>query len=287
MAGRARSRDVTTYNYAQLESLWDQAGGSQSLAPLMAAIALAESGGDSAALNLNDNGGTQTSVGLWQVSNGTHNYPASWTTPLGNAQEAVAKLKSQGLTAWGTYTSGAYKRFYQGGVAPAIGPLAGTTSGSAGTDTTVQQASFGNSTVGGTCLLGFNGVNVPILGNVGGFCVFSKTEGRALIGGLLVGIGGLGMLVSALVLLKAFGAEVPKIAQPLAQRIQRVPGALQEAPSVEVVPQASAQPAKAVDTDELITALRARGNKLAPRVGTSGTFTAGGAASKVGELAAT
>jgi hypothetical protein len=102
------------YTYGQLETLWTQAGGPKALAPLMAAIALAESSGDPGALNTKDNGGTQTSVGLWQVSSGSHQYPTAWTTPQGNAAEAVAKYKEQGLGAWGTYTSGLYQKYYQG-----------------------------------------------------------------------------------------------------------------------------------------------------------------------------
>ena len=84
------------YTYGQLETLWINAGGPKALAPLMAAIALAESGGNPGALNQTDNGGTQTSVGLWQVSSGTHQYPSAWATPAGNAAEAVAKYKSPG-----------------------------------------------------------------------------------------------------------------------------------------------------------------------------------------------
>jgi hypothetical protein len=125
---------VAALTYGQLETLWIQAGGSKTLAPLMAAIALAESSGDPAAMNYTDNGGTQTSVGLWQVSSGTHSYPASWTTPAGNAAEAVAKYKSQGLGAWGTYTSGAYRKYYQGGTPAAALPQGG------GGGSTPQQA---------------------------------------------------------------------------------------------------------------------------------------------------
>ena len=121
------------YTYGQLETLWEQAGGSKTLAPLMAAIALAESGGDPGAMNYTDNNGTQTSVGLWQVSSGSHSYPSSWTTPQGNAAEAVAKYQSQGLGAWGTYTSGAYQQYYQGGTPASALPQGGGGSG-------VQQA---------------------------------------------------------------------------------------------------------------------------------------------------
>ncbi len=42
---------MTHYDYAQLEGLWEDAGGSKALAPIMAAIAMAESGGDSGARN--------------------------------------------------------------------------------------------------------------------------------------------------------------------------------------------------------------------------------------------
>ena len=120
---------MADYTYGQLETLWTQAGGPKSLAPLMAAIALAESSGNPGALNTTDNNGTQTSVGLWQVSNGTHNYPSSWTTPQGNAAEAVAKYKEQGLRAWGTYTSGAYLQYLQGNVPASSLPQGGGSGG--------------------------------------------------------------------------------------------------------------------------------------------------------------
>lgn len=112
--------------YGQLEQTWIQAGGNRGLAPLMAAIALAESSGDPEATNPTDNNGTQTSWGLWQISDGTHNMPsADILTPLGNARAAVAKYRTQGLSAWGTYDSGAYKVFYRGSVPPSQLPQGG------------------------------------------------------------------------------------------------------------------------------------------------------------------
>lgn len=108
---------ATKLTYAQLESVWEQGGGSPSLAPLMAAIALAESSGDPDSTNPTDNDGTQTSWGLWQISTGTHAEPApNWNDPVENARLAVAKYKEQGLGAWGTYDSGAYKQYLQGNV---------------------------------------------------------------------------------------------------------------------------------------------------------------------------
>jgi hypothetical protein len=116
-----------TYDYGQLEELWIRAGGPRALAPLMAAIALAESSGNTTSNNYADNNGTQTSWGLWQISDGTHNWPgtADPNDPLANARYAVAKYRSQGLSAWGTYDSGAYKQYYKSGVAASTLPQGG------------------------------------------------------------------------------------------------------------------------------------------------------------------
>jgi hypothetical protein len=131
---------VADLSFAQLEGAWIQAGGSPAMAPLMAAIALAESSGNPDATNPTDNGGTQTSWGLWQISNGDHSEPSpTWNDPVENARLAVGKIRSQGLGAWGTYTSGAYRQYEQSGVAPDTSgtsgaggaPSAGATPGTA------------------------------------------------------------------------------------------------------------------------------------------------------------
>lgn len=96
-----------------LAQLWIQAGGSPKLANTMAAIAMAESGGLENATNKNTNG--TTDYGIWQI-NSSHGYNPQQllTDPLYNARAAVAIEKSQGLTAWTTYSSGAYKQFLSG-----------------------------------------------------------------------------------------------------------------------------------------------------------------------------
>lgn len=126
---------MADYTFSQLEALWKQAGGPAVVAPIAAAIALAESGGNPGALNTTDNNGTQTSVGLWQVSNGTHEYPSSWLTPAGNAKEAVAKYNGAGDTfkPWGTYDSGAYLNYLPGGASSAGATASSSTGGSSGT----------------------------------------------------------------------------------------------------------------------------------------------------------
>src|SRR5712664_681644 len=105
---------MTAYTYAQLEQLWINNGGPKAAAPVAAAVALAESGGNTAATNPTDNNGTQTSWGLWQISNGTHAQPVpDILDPNVNAAQAVAKYQGEGNSfgpAWGTYDSGAYEK---------------------------------------------------------------------------------------------------------------------------------------------------------------------------------
>lgn len=123
------------YTFQQLEQFAAQAGFPASLQPTMAAIALAESSGNPYALNPTDNGGTQSSYGLWQISTGTHAAPSSgWADPLTNARLAYQKWQTQGLRAWGTYNTGAYLKYMPGGSAytGASGPSGSSGSTSSG-----------------------------------------------------------------------------------------------------------------------------------------------------------
>lgn len=129
---------TTDLSYNQLVSVWekDAAGtkyGSAPWAHLMAAIGLAESSGNPDATNPNDNNGTQTSWGLWQISLGNHDAPApDWNNPDENARLAIGKLQSQGLGAWGTYDSGAYRADLPAGQSVPSGVAQGTASGNGG-----------------------------------------------------------------------------------------------------------------------------------------------------------
>lgn len=179
---------MTVYSYAQLEQLWINNGGSKSLAPIAAAIAEAESAGKSDATNATDNGGTQTSWGLWQISNGTHNQPvANILDPNVNAQQAVAKYNAAGgWSPWGTYTSGAYAAFLSGKTPP--DPNVPTTTGT---------------TTTGTSSPGTASTSTCVTGQIFGYCPLTKSEARALIGGLLIIAGGMVML-PGVILLAAF-----------------------------------------------------------------------------------
>jgi hypothetical protein len=260
----------TQYSYAQLEGLWIQAGGPSAAAPVAAAIALAESGGCTSAMNFTDNGGTQTSVGLWQVSTGTHQYPASWTSAGGNAAEAVAKYNAAGgFSPWGTYDSGAYRGFLNGSTTPDLNVPGG--GGGTGPATLTGYTAATNP----DCLWQFPG----ILG-VGSFCFITRHAVRHLVGGLL-------MLTAAIpaglgvVLLGAFAFRASGAANAAANIASAVPGGGPAAVGLRAVgrqsrsarspssapPAAGAAAAAPPPTqDEIRAMLAARGNQLAPQV---------------------
>lgn len=114
---------TTTYNFGQLEAIWLSAGGSALWAPVMAGVALAESGGDPTVVAgggssiKNSTDGFGGSVGLWQIngssfgvtdstppSQGGTAMPAADVTamqdPLQNAKQAVSMFNSRGLNPW-------------------------------------------------------------------------------------------------------------------------------------------------------------------------------------------
>ena len=214
----------TRYTYAQLEGLWINAGGPAAVAPVAAAIALAESGGCSTALNPTDNNGTQSSFGLWQISNGTHTAPvADIYSPAVNASQAVGKYRSAGDTFadWGTYVSGAYEAFLSPGTTPQTTglPAAAQTAGDTNTEGTP-------STPGG-CLISIPSVDLKIT-SVGGGCLLGKVPARAILGGGLMVLGAIPAMLG-LVILAAFSFRKTGAATGYA-------GALEAARAVPLVP---------------------------------------------------
>lgn len=215
------------YSYAQLEYLWIANGGPAAAAPIAAAVAMAESGGGAGSTNPTDNGGRQTSWGLWQLSNGTHNQPvANVLDPNVNAQGAIAKYRAAGGTFardWGTYLSGAYKQFLQSNVAPSSAGVPASTGASAASAaaqagaqaaadaaTGVQSVTLTAETSDptSTCLLGIPS-GVPA---VGGSCLFTKTEARALIGGMILLAGVLVLIAGTIVLASSESAAASRVA---------------------------------------------------------------------------
>lgn len=196
--------------YAQLKGVWLRAAkgtkyDTDGWATLMAAIAEAESGGNPAATNPTDNNGTQTSWGLWQISEGNHAAPSpNWADPVTNARLAIGKLDGQGLSAWGTYDSGAYKAFLSGKTSADLnipaGPSTATTAAITKANQTQAQCawSIGWGGIPGTSWLSdlFGGG-----GNLGGgeICLLSRSQARAIVAVALLWAGlpliGLGLVI--------------------------------------------------------------------------------------------
>lgn len=117
----------SSYSKAQLEGLWEQAGGSPADANTAAAVALAESSGNPSATNINTNGTTDR--GLWQI-NSIHGTQSTYD-PLANARAAVS-ISSGGSnwSPWVTFNSGAYRQYLGAGAASSSTPLSATGSSS-------------------------------------------------------------------------------------------------------------------------------------------------------------
>ena len=76
---------MTTFSFSDLEQIWTNNGGAAAFAPIAAAIAMAESGGNSDAIGHNSNGSVDQ--GLWQIN--SSNGALSTTDINGNARAAV------------------------------------------------------------------------------------------------------------------------------------------------------------------------------------------------------
>lgn len=103
---------MAKYNFHQIENIWTHAGGSKKLAPVMAAIALAESGGYSQAKHTNTNG--TVDQGLWQInSSNSKLYKGHNIFDVQENAHVAKRLAAggKGLNNWTTYTSGAYKKY--------------------------------------------------------------------------------------------------------------------------------------------------------------------------------
>lgn len=111
------------FSYAQLEYLWETAGGNPQVSPIAAAIAMAESEGNSGATDCDSNGSVDR--GLWQI-NSVHGSLSTYD-PMSNARAAVS-ISNNGTNwgAWTTYSSGRYRQFLQVGVAPSSAPINAT-----------------------------------------------------------------------------------------------------------------------------------------------------------------
>lgn len=132
-------------SFQALKDLWIQAGGSPAQAPVAAAIALAESGGNPQSHNAVP---PDNSYGLWQINMLGSMGPsrrsqfglssdAQLFDPLTNAKAAVAiSNNGSNFHPWSTFTNGAYKAHLNGqgagtGTAQTVGLVGSGTLGDA------------------------------------------------------------------------------------------------------------------------------------------------------------
>lgn len=98
---------------AQLAQLWESVGGNPASSLIASAVAMAESGGHSAAVNHDSDGSTDR--GYWQI-NSVHGAESTFD-PVGNAEAAVSVSgNGSSWTPWTTYNNGAYLAFMNGAV---------------------------------------------------------------------------------------------------------------------------------------------------------------------------
>ena len=211
---------MATYTYAQLQGLWIANGGNRAVAPLAAAIALAESSGQSAVTSANPDGGVN--VGLWQLDTkgkGAGHTVAQLQDPATNAAVAVAGSKNgTDWSAWATFVSGAYKRFMNGSTTPDMNVPGGAH---------LTAATSADSAAGPDCAFSIGGQHIGILFGHGpslpSACILRKTEVRALMGALILGAGAL-VMMPGLVIVMAYGFKASGAAAATARAAQYVPG---------------------------------------------------------------
>jgi hypothetical protein len=212
----------TNLSYAQIQQLWIANGGPAGWAPLMAGIAIAESGGNAGILNNTPSTGDY-SVGLWQINyfgnlmtgrTAQYGSPASLANdPNGQAKAAIELFGGgAGIGNWkgdATYNAWvAAGRPQQPSSAVVQSWLGGQGSGDGGGPVTAQDTPTASGTAG-TC--GANGGGLDIFGaHIGDACQL-----KALAGGLLVGLGGGIMLVGA-TLIAAYGLSHTGVGQAVA-----------------------------------------------------------------------
>lgn len=209
---------MATYTYAQLEGLWIQNGGSPATAPIAAAIAEAESSGNTAATSPNPDGGTNS--GLWQLD--TKGKGAGLTAtqlqdPNVNASAAVEGSKNgTDWSAWETYANGAYKAFLNSSTTPSTGGLPT----SANTVTAAQSSAAAAAANPNVCVIPYPTINLVIT-TVGGGCILKKSQARAIIGGACLAVAAVVALAAAAILAAA-AFERSGAAQAVAQAVPPV-----------------------------------------------------------------
>lgn len=173
-------------SYGGLENAWIQAKGPRSLAPLMAAIAEAESNGE---LNASNPEGAE---GPWQIKGQI--VPGNIFNLMVNAENAVAKWRTQGLGAWETYTTGAYRKYLNGSVPPSAATGGGSAAAASAKPiaTPKVKGSGAISQIAQAALNKIAGAANTVLSNAAPAASAGGGEGAGGAGGAPSGVSGLG-----------------------------------------------------------------------------------------------
>ena len=222
--------------YAQMMGYWIKAGGPAPVAPVAAAIGEAESGGNTDAVNPNDNNGKQSSYGVWQISNGTHTPPAAnWADPAENARLAVGKYRDAGnnFTPWGTYDSGAYRAYLNGSTTPDMNVQ--------GNPGAIQAETTAASNL--DCIFPSGGsISVPVIPGIYSTsissCLITASNVRAWLGSALMLLGTAGMALALGGAMLAAGIDNPA-GRALNRRFRGELGAAEAAEAAAARPQGS------------------------------------------------
>jgi hypothetical protein len=192
-------------SFGQIEQLWIANGGSQAMAPVMAAIAIAESGGRSNALN-NTPATGDYSVGLWQINYYGTLLPgrtAEFGTPAslqGNANaqaKAAIKLSNNGTNLGPWQGDPVVKAINAGEQIPTQ-----YTNGSAVSAATTAAATSAATSTATQCtpVIGEGGV----LG-IGSATLLNSCQAAEIVGALLMGVGAVVLVVGLAVVLADVG----------------------------------------------------------------------------------
>ncbi len=195
----------TSYNFAQLEELWIQNGGSPSTAPIMAAIAIAESGGCA-----NCPPSSTGDYGLFQINRS--NFPSpnwNWSDPNTNTQKAIQMSDNgQNVAAWCTAWTNPKANCGHGSLSsPQAGSPAYKALVSAGGSSTLPAVKQAVANQSGTAAPGACSNAVYLINTGTGIHLIDQCQASAFLGGALMLVGAIGMLVSVAIVLKAIGAS--------------------------------------------------------------------------------
>lgn len=194
---------MTTFSYTQLEQIWTENGGSAIWAPIAAAVAMEESGGNSNATNVNTNGSVDR--GLWQI-NSVHG-PLSTTDINGNARAAI-QISNNGTnwkpwcTTYSDNACGAKGGTFLGPGSRVLQFLQGTATTPVGNSVASNQAATVASS-SSTCLAPLHIPGCNLLPGVNFCaCLWYQSWSRGFLGGIFM-LGAGWLLIAGTILLAA------------------------------------------------------------------------------------